>query len=220
MPSLKYKPVKTINWRGLKIAIENPAGSVREGVSKTGKKWSTTMPYDYGEIIGSMGVDGDPVDCFLGNNKYSKFVYVIFQLKKETGEFDEQKTFLGFDDIMDAKEAYRKAYDVPDLFMANWEAIPFDVFKEKVLATKHDPQPIHASQMNTTISLYADIAKEKLAKVGDPVTVDGMHGRGVVVAIDKGRAVIRFRSGEYVSRSLYNIHVISSDYVNQYMSRR
>src|ERR1700690_3985520 len=155
MPSLPYKPVKTVKWKGLTIQIENPAGTVRKGKSKTGKTWQTTMSYDYGFVDGTKGVDGDEVDVFLGPNHAAPFVYIMHQLKKESGEFDEQKCFLGFDDAMDATQAYRKAYDLPDLFIGNMETVPFDDFKKKVLETKTNAAPIHAkalTKMNTTIA--------------------------------------------------------------------
>lgn len=56
--------------------------------------------------------------------------------------------------------------------------------------------------------------------VGDPVTVDGLQGRGVIVA-RKGRdLVIRFRDGEYLKRDQRYVHKIASDYVSRYSSNR
>lgn len=55
-------------------------------------------------------------------------------------------------------------------------------------------------------------------KVGDPVTVDGMMGRGVIVAINGNRIVIRFRSGAYVSRNPMFVHKIGADYRSPYYS--
>lgn len=201
MPSLHFKPVATKKWKGLTIKIENPAGTVRKGVSKTGKKWQTTMPYDYGYVANTKGIDGDEVDVFLGPDKSAKFVYIMHQVKKESGEFDEQKCFLGFTDLQDAKEAYRKAYDLPDLFIGTMEAVPFDKFKEKVLQTKDSPQLIHASKMNNAIALYANEYREPIT-TGSEVVVNGLHGRGVVVKLVDGVATVRFRNGMYVSRNI------------------
>lgn len=201
MPSLHYAPVAVKEWRGLKIQIENPAGTVRHGKSKTGVEWHAEMPYDYGYIDGSEGVDGDEVDVFLGPNKSAQFVYIMHQLKKESGEFDEQKCFLGFDNLQQAKEAYRKAYDLPDLFIGTMEAIPFNTFKEKVLKTKNSPELIHASKMNNAIQLFAEEHIEPIT-IGSEVSVPGFHGKGYVIAIQDGRATIKFRSGEYISRDV------------------
>lgn len=143
-----------IKFQGLQIRIESPAGSVREGVDKGGKPWRTTMSHDYGEILGSKGIDGDPVDVFIGHNKSAKFVYVVHQTTKDGNAIDEDKCFMGFNDAMDAKEAFYKNYDVPEFFWGPVEAIPVDVFKKKVMETKQEPSLIHASKMNTAIELH------------------------------------------------------------------
>ena len=198
-------------FRGLKINIENEAGSVRKGIGENGKPWKVTMVYDYGEILGSMGVDGDPVDCFIGPNTSAKFVYGIHQTKKDGTGFDEQKFMLGFNDAMDAKQAYFKSYDEPEHFFTNVEAIPLEVFKKKVMETKSNPIPIHASQMNTTIALHAESSSAGPG-IGMPVVVDGMHGRGVVVKITGRRVTVRFRSGLYVTRDAGSVHALSDNY--------
>src|SRR5260221_12599223 len=127
---------KTIKFGGLVINVENPAGSVRSGIGPDGKKWSTTMTYDYGEIVGSMGIDGDPVDCFVNTKGPKKWAYVIHQTDKLIGEWDEDKVMLGFDDTMDAKDAYFKNFDKQHNFYGSIEAIPFVDFKNNVLASK------------------------------------------------------------------------------------
>src|SRR5208282_6300892 len=103
-------------FQGFRIEVENEAGTTRSGKDKDGKPWSTVMTYDYGEILVSMGVDGDPVDVFIGGDKSAKFVYIIHQTTKDGRQFDEDKCFLGFDDAMDAKSAFYKNYDKPDAF--------------------------------------------------------------------------------------------------------
>lgn len=220
MPSLAYKPVKTVNWKGLTIKIENPAGSVREGVSKSGKKWSTEMPYDYGYVENSKGVDGDEVDVFLGPDKSSPNVFIMHQLKKESGEFDEQKCFLGFTNTMDAMQAYRRAYDLPNLFIGSMETIPFETFKEKVLATKRNPVVIHArgtSKTESVLYLYAQNSPSPSNPIskGDPVTVNGFHGRGVVVDVRGDVVTIRFRSGEYISRNYSEVQRMSDNTISK-----
>lgn len=110
-----FKP--RITWNGLKIAIENPAGTVREGVDETGRKWRTVFKYAYGEVLGSEGVDGDPVDVFIGKNENAANVYIVRQMKrKQWDQFDEDKCFLGFDSMADAKAAYLDHYDDPRFF--------------------------------------------------------------------------------------------------------
>lgn len=55
--------------------------------------------------------------------------------------------------------------------------------------------------------------------VGDPVIVDGLQGRGVIVARKGRRLVIRFRDGEYLSRDQRYVHKITSDYKSLYRSK-
>ena len=56
--------------------------------------------------------------------------------------------------------------------------------------------------------------------VGDQVSVDGLQGRGMVVARKGRRLVIRFRNGEFMSRDQRYVHKIASDYVSRYSSNR
>lgn len=72
-------------------------------------------------------------------------------------------------------------------------------------------------KLNSIFRLYA--AGEPL-KIGDPVTVDGMQGRGVIIAVKGKRVVVRFRSGEYLSRNLMFVHKIGADYQSRYYSGR
>jgi inorganic pyrophosphatase-like protein len=199
--------MKTTIFKGLHIRIENPAGSVRSGVdSVTGKPWSTKLTHDYGEIIGTNGVDDDPVDVFLGPNKSAPFVYVVHQLQKQTGEWDEDKCFLGFNDAMAAKAAYYKNYDHPELFYGDIETIPFKVFKEK-LRTHTGDTMIHGAWDGISVT------------EGDPVTVDGMRGRGVVTEDNGSDVIVRFRNGMHVKRKKYNVHNLGDNaYHSKYMS--
>lgn len=150
-----------IKFQGMAIRVENPVGSIRRGKDrKTGKRWATQMRYPYGEIVNSMGVDGDPVDVFVGPERNAKFAYVIHQLKPNTGEWDEDKCFLGFLDIMEAKQAYFWHYDHPEQFFGSIDAIPMDKFKEAVLRTKKHPQMIRAgSRLFSLASLYHKVGE-------------------------------------------------------------
>lgn len=136
--------MKKIKFQGMTIAVENDVGSVRQGKDKNGKPWRTVMTHAYGYIEGTEGVDGDAVDCFIGPDKSAKFAYVIHQLQKENGAWDEDKVMLGFPDAMSAKEAYFKNYDLPAHFYGQLETIPMATFKQKVFETKNHPALIHA----------------------------------------------------------------------------
>lgn len=104
-----YKKGK-VKVQGLDIAIENPKGSVREGVEGK-KKWKTEMHHDYGYIKGSKGADKDQVDVYIGDDLKSNEVYVVHQVDPKTGIYDEDKSMIGFPSLMDATRAYREQYD-------------------------------------------------------------------------------------------------------------
>ena len=95
------------------VTIEQPKGSVRSGVDKDGKKWSTTMQNTYGYIRGTEGVDGDHIDVFLSDDIDGwdgRKVFVVDQYNPD-GSFDEHKVMLGFNDIDVADAAYLSNYE-------------------------------------------------------------------------------------------------------------
>ena len=133
-----------IKWQGLTIAIENPAGSVRRGRNRHGVTWEVRMRFDYGEILGTMGVDGDPVDVIVGPNLDAPVVYVVHQRKVNDWEnYDEDKCCLGFDSEDDAKQAFLSNYNDPR-FLGPITAMPVDEFVSKVRATRDKPAMIKA----------------------------------------------------------------------------
>lgn len=135
-------PKKKLAYRGLTITIENPAGSSRSGKDRDGHEWTTHMKNDYGYVNRSEGVDGDQVDCYIGPNDGAENVFVVHQRKAgDWKAFDEDKVMIGFDSEKEAVSAYLKHYDDPR-FLGPVTTMPFDEFKEKVLATMEKPAMI------------------------------------------------------------------------------
>jgi hypothetical protein len=97
-----------IRYEGLQISIENPKGSIRSGVSESGRKWSRALGADYGYVRGSESADGDHVDVFLGDAT-SDVAYIVDQVKAD-GTFDEHKVMLGYPSLEAATAAYRAQY--------------------------------------------------------------------------------------------------------------
>lgn len=97
----------------LVIAIENPAGSMREGTDKDGNHWQNEMMHHYGYIEGTQGADGDELDVFIkkGMTDFNGKVFVITQVDPATQEFDEHKLVLGADDEAEAEEIYLSNYE-------------------------------------------------------------------------------------------------------------
>lgn len=98
------------NWHGETIAVENPKGSTRSGTDKGGKRWEVKLPATYGYLRGTKAVDGDHVDCYVGDDHASKKVWVIDQVDAATGKYDEPKCMLSFPSKEAALGAYEKAF--------------------------------------------------------------------------------------------------------------
>lgn len=122
-------------FAGLKISIENRKGSIRRGIDSDGHKWAIKMKYDYGYIRETEGVDGDHVDCYLGDNENARNVYIIHQKIPGTDTYDEDKCMLGFNTLEEAKRAYFSQYDKSGFF-GGVDTVPIEVFKEKVRLKK------------------------------------------------------------------------------------
>jgi hypothetical protein len=99
----------TIGWHGLTLRIENPAHTVREGTDPDGRSWRNVMAAHYGEILGTVGADGDAVDIFIGPFPESPQAWVLNQ-RDHLGGFDEHKVLVGFPDAEAAVSAYRASY--------------------------------------------------------------------------------------------------------------
>ncbi|GAB4059174.1 hypothetical protein [Uliginosibacterium sediminicola] len=94
---------------GLPLAIEQPRNSIRRGTDKNGQAWESRMGAHYGDIEGTRGADGDPVDVFVGTWPLADTAYVINQYVD--GQFDEHKVMLAFVDEAAARAAYLASYE-------------------------------------------------------------------------------------------------------------
>ncbi|HKT52852.1 MAG TPA: hypothetical protein VJP88_00255 [Caulobacteraceae bacterium] len=146
---------RKVSWKGLTISVENEAGDVRRGVGADGE-WSTRMPYAYGYVNGSMGVDGDQVDVYLGPElDDAPEVYIVHQRKYGDWQaYDEDKALIGFMSEDEARAAYLSCYDDPR-FLGPITAMPVREFAAKVMATKDNPQMIKSMRRQNILFLPA-----------------------------------------------------------------
>lgn len=112
----EYPFVGTIEFQGLIVDVENKKGTYRSGKNADGTAWRVKMLAHYGEIRGTEGTDGDPLDAYVGDNADSSLVVVVHQRDPETKEYDEDKVMLGFDSAEDAVRLYRRQYDRPGFY--------------------------------------------------------------------------------------------------------
>jgi hypothetical protein len=114
-------PIKrTIFWKGFEIGLQYQPFDLRH---------EKLLPCGYGEIVGTNGQDGMALDCYVGSDLESDRVFVIDQLNAQTGEFDEHKLFIGFDD---------DAATIKDLFVSLMGQERFGGIRETVPAKVWD----------------------------------------------------------------------------------
>jgi hypothetical protein len=133
-PSAKQKETAIydkarVNLQGYNITLETLKGQERSGVDSNGKAWSITMNNHYGELDGTTGYDGDPIDVFIGTNPKEGEIFVIDQVSND-GSFDESKVMLGFDTPEQAKEAYMSNYQAGWQGFSNITPVTADQFKK------------------------------------------------------------------------------------------
>lgn len=173
-----------VEINGLDMTIENPRGSERSGVDANGETWSITMNNDYGYIRGTVGVDGDHIDVFLGNS--GNGVYVVDQLK-EDGSFDEHKVMYGFGSMDEAKEAYLSNYSPGWKGLGVVTEVSKDEFQKWIQLSKRKTKPfaeyksvqpinVESSQnLNEEQSIIANAKKNRAymkAPNGEPTRLD------------------------------------------------
>lgn len=123
---------KTV-FQGIKVSIENAPGSVRSGVDRDGKKWITQMELIYGRIPYAKGADGEALDVFIDqSNPMAEKVFVVHIKHPDTGAYDEDKVFLGFDTEKDVKEAFKLHYNGWTRFWGDVTEYSVDEFKEAI----------------------------------------------------------------------------------------
>lgn len=130
------KAVRTIRKMGFVIEVETDEGQKRHWYDPVaGESGYTEMKYPYGYIKGTLGVDGDSVDVFVGPSDSDK-VFIITQLEKPNFKnIDEQKVMLGFRNSIDAKSAYLDHYD-SSRFFGDIKEMSLNEFKFKVRNSK------------------------------------------------------------------------------------
>lgn len=129
---------------GLKISIENPAGSIRQGKDSKGKPWKIKMKNSYGYINGVKSVDGDNIDVFLSKDPSKGKIYIVDQKVPGTQKFDEHKIMYGFDTKDQAVKAYKSNYSKDWKGLGKVTEFTRDKFKEFIKNKKQVRKPISA----------------------------------------------------------------------------
>lgn len=121
-------------WNGLTLHIQTPADGIRRGVDKEGNHWSQRIPFAYGEIVGTEGIDKEPVDCIVGDHLGcdGEKVYIVQMPKAKSGE---DKCMLGFLTISAAKKGFLACYGGDVAFFGKIKSVSVRMFK--LLLNRH-----------------------------------------------------------------------------------
>lgn len=164
-----------IEYAGFSARVESPRGSVRKWTDTDGTPGETRMPYDYGELLDTLGTDGDPVDAYFGPSPDAPWVYVVHQMSKSSGfaEYDEDKVMLGFDSPNHARDAYLRMYD-DERFFGSMEVMSLEDFRKQVTVSRG--RPVQVALDESEIIEHLDRIEER-------------DGKWVVLSEDKARAL-------------------------------
>lgn len=163
---------------GYNITIENPKGSVRRGTDSKGNEWENTLNNDYGYIRGTKGVDGDHIDVYLSDNPEEGNVFVVDQVKPDTGEFDEHKVMYGFGSIDEAREAYLANFSEGWNGLGTITEVTKDEFRKWIDSSHRKTKPFSEYK-----SVKADILDEgdiRYSLVTDPATLERLENEPTI----------------------------------------
>lgn len=166
-------PKRTIGWQGMTVSIENEAGSHREGVNRDGEKWRQHMPFAYGYLNATTGIDGQEVDVFLGPNlERADYVYVVHARKvNRWEEYDEDKVMLGFDTEQEAIAAFLASYTDPR-FLGPITRMLVTEFIERAKSTLERPAMIKALFIKADDGKLSNSIRAKIGTVGSKTRED------------------------------------------------
>lgn len=128
--------LRRVDFQGLPVNVEIEVGQAKSGTDETGHAWAHVYAVPYGELAGTEGADGDPVDVYLGPDAAAPTAYVVHQ-KRRDGGYDEDKVMLGFASFDEALAAY-VAHGPPWGF-AGCAVMTVADFREKYLADRRGP---------------------------------------------------------------------------------
>lgn len=151
--------------QGLNISIENPAGSTRSGTDADGKPWQTKMPAHYGYIRGTEAADSDKLDVYVGPYPGRPTVFVVDQKDPKSGEFDEHKAMLGFDNIEEAEAAYRAAFTPEWQGFGGITPLPMADFKQWIKDPANLKTPLTQGAQHGQSTVATDV--EQIRPAGD-----------------------------------------------------
>jgi hypothetical protein len=152
MEEVESRRIDHMEFNGLDICVENQTGTFREGDG-----WKVFMEYPYGYIDGVTGADGEELDCFVGPNQNAEFVYIIHIVDPVTDNYDEDKVFLGFDNLDDVVRVFSLHYNDAEEFIDEVSVMEWDDF---LLAINKNPDEPDFSESAVVDSEQVHVEKD------------------------------------------------------------
>jgi len=156
-------PYARVSFAGMKVAIENHAGSMRLWKSDDGTTvGSTKMLADYGYLEGHAGRDGDELDCYVGLDEDAPEVHVIHQLAApDYVDDDEDKVHIGFPDAAAAKANFLAHRNDGDRAYGGMTSMPVAMFREKMNARTGSGKVRASADTAGAVQLRSGTAKRR-----------------------------------------------------------
>jgi hypothetical protein len=173
-----------VDVNGIKVVVEYPEGSIRQGKASDGSSWATLMVgAGYGEIVGTEGEDGERIDAYIGPYVYATNVFVLEQLR-EDGSRDEFKVFLGFASLEHAQQTFRRL-GREDL-EGTWIEVPLALLRGMISG---DANTLPMLPANDQAAQNADPSAPTTAAVGSESQLFAYYLTSDVVRMNEARAL-------------------------------
>lgn len=179
-----------VRWKGRDISIETGKGMERSGTAPDGTRWSVKMPADYGRIKGTVGMDGEQIDVYIGPNPESDRIFIVDQVDLETGKADEHKVIAGVETLEEAKLLYDSGFSdgKGSLRRANVTEIDEETF-DKWLDEGDTTKPFKAIKPGFTKALQDMAAERAEKKRHENIDAGFAANRAVMKNFKKGQRV-------------------------------
>lgn len=176
---------------GIPIVIEYRVGDVRKWTDRQGNSGQTIMRTPYGYIAGSRGLDGEPLDCYVGLSTGLPWVYVVDQMSRASdfADLDEQKVMLGFDSMADARDAYLAQYDDPR-FLGAIRQVPMGQFKLDLMAAQGARMYRADAGESKRARDLVDLARHKLEQAVHPNAIEAVAAKAAQAVDQSSKALL------------------------------
>lgn len=177
---------------GLDVSIENPAGSERSGTDASGKPWTVQMGSHYGYIAGvpARAPDKEHVDVYVKPGSAPDFegdVFVVNQVKPETGRYDEPKIMIAYETEAEARRAYSENYTKDWKGLGSIVRVPMERFRSMLQDPEVFKRPIQPGETRAELAAVGADDGARVRVVEGPARMQGKVG----ILLSRGRIQLK-----------------------------